>query len=395
MALTPGDIAFVQYNEDSPDNFAFVTLTEIGPNEVIIFTDIGWTGVHFQNVDPNFDSAVYWSSGAATIPAGTVITIEGSNASGGGSIVLGDGLVLGSTGDQIIAFQGTFGSPMGLAQIHTNDTFAAPTFDTDDSALFSGLTLGTDAIHLLDGGAEMDNAAYTGPTTTTDKAGWLARLNDPSNWTKSTTVTQTFGLSSINVSCFAGETLISTPAGASRIDAMNIGDEVVTQSGAVVPVRWIGRQTLSTAQMLSAGMAPVRISAGALGEGAPNRDLIVTADHGMIVDGLLINASALVNGTTITWVPVSELGESFTVYHIETEKHDVILANGAPAETFVDHAGRHVFDNFQGYMEAHGAERIIVEMERPRVTSRRSLPGKIRERLDRISEDKESVVRSA
>lgn len=50
----------------------------------------------------------------------------------------------------------------------------------------------------------------------------------------------------------------------------------------------------------------------------------------MIVGDYVINASALINKTTIDWVSLSELPDTFTVYHIETEAHDVILANGAP-----------------------------------------------------------------
>jgi len=47
---------------------------------------------------------------------------------------------------------------------------------------------------------------------------------------------------------------------------------------------------------------------------------------------LVINASALVNGTTIDFVPMAELDSSFTVYHIETEAHDVIQARPAILE---------------------------------------------------------------
>ena len=98
-------------------------------------------------------------------------------------------------------------------------------------------------------------------------------------------------------------------------------------------------------------MQPVRIRAGALGNGLPHSDLTVTADHGMVIDGLIINASALINGTTIDWVPMDELPDRVTYYHVETEDHDVILANGAPAETFVDAVTRSHFDNHQEYLE--------------------------------------------
>ena len=71
----------------------------------------------------------------------------------------------------------------------------------------------------------------------------------------------------------------------------------------------------------------------------------------------------------------------FTYFHIETENHDVILANGAPAETFIHYAGRMAFDNCGEYIELYGAERIIPEMDVPRISSRRLLPDAIKERL--------------
>ena len=101
----------------------------------------------------------------------------------------------------------------------------------------------------------------------------------------------------------------------------------------------------------------------------------------MIVDGLVINASALVNDGSIDWVPVDELPDRVTYYHVETEDHDVILANGAPAETFIDIPGRVGFDNYQEYLDLYGAERIIPEMDRPRIASRRMVPDAIKARL--------------
>ena len=101
----------------------------------------------------------------------------------------------------------------------------------------------------------------------------------------------------------------------------------------------------------------------------------------MIVDGLVINASTLVNGTTIDWVPLAELPDSFTVYHVETENHDVILANGAPVETFIDYVGRRAFDNHAEYLDLYGSERIIPEMAQPRISTARLLPDALKARL--------------
>ena len=71
-----------------------------------------------------------------------------------------------------------------------------------------------------------------------------------------------------------------------------------------------------------------------------------------------------------------------TVYHVETLAHDVILANGAAAETFVDVVTRCRFDNFFEYLELYGTERVIPELQVPRISSRRMLPAKLRRRLE-------------
>ena len=101
----------------------------------------------------------------------------------------------------------------------------------------------------------------------------------------------------------------------------------------------------------------------------------------MLVDGVLCEAGALVNGTTITHVPLSEFGESYTVYHVETEAHEIILANGAPTETFVDNVSRRAFDNFAQFERLHGETPEMKELSYPRASNVRHLPARIKRRL--------------
>ncbi len=177
--------------------------------------------------------------------------------------------------------------------------------------------------------------------------------------------------------CFAAGTAIATPKGERPVEDLDIGETVLTADGRAVPVRWVGRQTI--VKLFAGQFAQlVRISAGALGN---HTDLLVTGDHGMVLDGYVINASALINRTTIDWVPLDELPSRFAVYHVETEAHDVILANGAASESYLDMPGRSVFDNFQEYLDLYGGEQSIPEMPTPRITSRRLLPEAIRARL--------------
>lgn len=205
--------------------------------------------------------------------------------------------------------------------------------------------------------------------------------------------------------CFAAGSLIATPDGERAVEALTTGDLITTADGRTVPVKWVGHQTHSAPAAnlrLPTEIQPVRIRAGALGAGLPHSDLTVTADHGMVFslsssekvgenNGYVVNASALINGSTIDWVPMDELEDSFTVYHIETEAHDVILANGAPSETFIDAAGRAAFDNHQEYLTLYGAERIIPELQMPRISTRRLVPQTLRERLG-ITEDPSDVA---
>jgi hypothetical protein len=182
--------------------------------------------------------------------------------------------------------------------------------------------------------------------------------------------------------CFAPGTGIATPTGETAVEDLAIGDTILTNEGKQVPVRWVGHQTLrKVVGSFNEKIRPVLIREGALGGGLPHSNLTVTADHGMMIDDMVINASVLVNGSTIDYVPLDELPSSVTYYHIETEQHDVILANGAPAETFVDYLSRTGFDNYQEYMDLYGCERIIPDMKCTRISTGRMLPRYLNERF--------------
>ena len=257
---------------------------------------------------------------------------------------------------------------------------------TPNDTLFSTTTI--DLVVLFENAALVDHfGEQDGPELGSDVVyhGPLDRVRDPDQNNSNTanfTVTSGFGTNTLEAACFLAGTRIATPEGERPVEGLAIGDPVCTADGRDVPVRWIGRQVLrATIGREGEHLRPVRIRAGALGHGLPRTDLMVTADHGMILDGLVINAGALVNGDTIDWVPLADLPASFTVYHVETEAHDVILANGAPAETFIDYVGRSAFDNHAEYLALYGCERIIPEMARPRISTARLLPEAIRARL--------------
>lgn len=138
--------------------------------------------------------------------------------------------------------------------------------------------------------------------------------------------------------CFAPGTLIMTERGEIPVEALRIGDAVhCTHPGFEPrPVVWLGAQRHLPR---TPGQQPVRICAGALGPGLPQRDLIVSPAHALVLEGHLVRAELLVNGASIMRDRVREI----TWHHVELDRHAVLLAEGAPAESYLDTGNRHLF----------------------------------------------------
>src|SRR5205085_7655665 len=145
------------------------------------------------------------------------------------------------------------------------------------------------------------------------------------------------------VACFRRGTLILTEAGEVPIEQLAMGDLVVTRSGKAMPIRWLGWRVYD-GRFIAGNNAvlPIRIVAGALAEELPARDLWVSPEHALYIEGKLVAARLLVNGATIVQCDSVARLEYF---HIELVAHDVIFAEGAPAETFVDCDNRPMFAN--------------------------------------------------
>lgn len=179
--------------------------------------------------------------------------------------------------------------------------------------------------------------------------------------------------------CFLAGTMITTPDGEVSVETLRAGDLVTTLEGHTVPVRWLGRQTISTRFADPLRVLPICIKAGALAENVPSKDLYVSPDHAILIDNILVHASALVNGTSIVRVPAP--ASTFTYYHVELADHSLLLADNVPAESFIDNVDRLAFDNWDEH-DALGDEAApLVEMDYPRAKSARQVPVAIRERL--------------
>ena len=145
--------------------------------------------------------------------------------------------------------------------------------------------------------------------------------------------------------CFLEDTQIAVPGGLKSIQDMAVGDQVViSRNGMAVTdvITWVGKAHWSVRSNLPEDQAgyPVRIRKGAISEGVPFKDLLVTAEHCLFLDGYFVPARMLVNGRSIFY---DKSISSYDYYHIETAKHSIVSADGLLTESYLDTGNRHNF----------------------------------------------------
>ena len=221
QALVAGDIAFIGFQQDTPDGFTFITLTDINAGEVIYFTDHSWSSTdniwHTNTGDAHFA----WTVPAGGVPIGTIVSVTESSTDtltpsvGTMAIQGGGSFSLVQSGDVLIAYQSTNGAQSTvenmtfLAAIYTDDNFAHntgcdglqgwfnstgscesspsyPPTGSNASGIPNGLTNGVNALHLYPSGvfeadSENDNGRYIG-TLDGDAAIIRAAIHDRTNW---------------------------------------------------------------------------------------------------------------------------------------------------------------------------------------------------------------------
>ena len=152
------------------------------------------------------------------------------------------------------------------------------------------------------------------------------------------------------VPCFARGTRIATPDGAVPVEDLRVGDAVIAHSGDALPIVWLGHRRVDCRRHPRPELVwPVRVEANAFAAGAPARDLWLSPDHAVFVDGVLIPIKHLINGATIAQVPSDEV----TYWHVELPRHSVLLAEGLAAESYLDTGNRAQFVGGAAHLALH------------------------------------------
>ena len=178
--------------------------------------------------------------------------------------------------------------------------------------------------------------------------------------------------------CFLKHTSVRSAGGKTDVESLVLHQPLEAIDGEAI-VKWIGYQRRTPEFAQFDDYLPVKICAGALEENVPIRDLYLSPDHAVLVDGHLIHAKALVNGKSI--VQMTEWEGDIEYYHIETENHEIIFAEGVPCETFIDNVSREQFDNYAEYQALYPYTQMMRELPLPRVKFRRQMPSAIWRRL--------------
>ncbi len=143
--------------------------------------------------------------------------------------------------------------------------------------------------------------------------------------------------------CFTPGTKIRTPNGTRAVETLEVGDLVQTMHNGAQPLRWIGRCPVGPDKMaMSAAFVPVRICAGAFGQGHPRRDLLVSQQHRILIRSwqaevilgerdVLAAAVHLLNGASVSLAMDVKETEYF---HLQFDQHEVIYSEGLATESF-------------------------------------------------------------
>jgi len=186
-----------------------------------------------------------------------------------------------------------------------------------------------------------------------------AKKSDGSYYTASDFSSSADGENAVLV-CFLPGSLISTPHGTKAVEEVSVGDEIIAYvDGVATPrrVTWTGQAHCNVRAHLPDDEAgyPVRILKDAISDGVPFKDMLITAEHCLFFDGKFVPARMLVNGRSIYF---DKSITSYDYYHIETEAHSVIMADGMLTESYLDTGNRNTFSH-KGNVVSIGSSRNL------------------------------------
>lgn len=289
----------------------------------------GGDSSHVQITDVYFDAPIVVDNGAPgndTLIAGDghdLVYGEGGNDTiyGGGDNDVLDG---GDDADTIII------DTLGSNGVNNTTVHGGSGGDDNDTLDFSALIDdGWEITHFVKNPENNGNPGYNGQ---------VELYNSDTGETANINFTDIENI----VPCFTPGTLVATPRGERLVEDLREGDKIITRDNGIQEIRWRGERRLTGRELAVARhLRPVLIRAGSLGNGLPERDMVVSPNHRMLVANdrtalyfedreVLVAAKHLVNNRGVQ--VLDTIGTTYV--HFLFDKHEVVLANGAWTESF-------------------------------------------------------------
>ena len=154
--------------------------------------------------------------------------------------------------------------------------------------------------------------------------------------------TSTFTEIETVVPCFTPGTAIATMRGERLVEELQVGDKIITRDNGIQEIRWIGTKTLHAGDLIRAPhLKPILIKRGSLGENLPERDMMVSPNHRMLVSNektslyfeereVLAAAKHMTGTSGVSEAEVPQV----TYIHFIFDQHEVVLSNGCWTESF-------------------------------------------------------------
>lgn len=355
-----GDIMRIGWASGGPHSFTILTpLDQNG--DITVFDNVDWSN-NYEAI--GIHTAQYWTQ---TNPKDiTIYRLDPNDLYLIDNIFADGATIQGTTFNNLIIPEGTADIISGGIG---NNKFADVS-DVLNGAIITDFHAGDtiDITNLDSATASIDYAPDTGLLTWSTSGTMVASLELPTGLAGSFEITNDGGTTGLDggllgtiyadlfsgssdgslislVTCFAAGTRILTVDGEVPVEQLAIGDELICHDGARQRIEWIGFRRIDLRRHRRPELVlPIRVTAGAFGDGRPRRDLLLSPDHAIFDECVLIPVRYLVNGSTV----VQELASSrdeVCYYHVELSTHAVIMAEGLPAESYLDAGNRNCFSN--------------------------------------------------
>jgi hypothetical protein len=283
---------------------------------------------------------------------GVISTWDGTTTSGGSVEIA---TVVGGSGTIMVANQGTVDLENAVSATQTIAfSGASNKLILTQPALVPGVITGFsgfDEIELF--GTPATAISYTDGDLKLQTASGTLDLGITGTYTLSDLAINVVGDNTditLAAPCFAAGSLIATDRGPIAVECLRVGDIVLTASGGRHPIQWIGqRYVVCRRHPNAASVWPVRIDRHAFAVDQPSRPLVLSPDHAVFVDSVLVPIKHLVNGRTIVQITV----DTVSYFHIELACHDILLAEGLPVESYLETGCRSAFSTGERVIQLH------------------------------------------